>query len=114
MDTELVNRLDTLSNKLNVATDKLYDVLLLQANIQLMTEFVLLFGSFLLMYFAVYLGKRVETWEEPSLGGAVAAALGIVSALSIFVNLSEIGTIFTLLVNPEYWALDKLMQMLGK
>ena len=111
MDNELLNHLDALSVKLNVGVDKLYNVMLLQADIQLITSILLLVLSIGSLFFSIWLMKRVDDFTEPSVEGFVAICIGIISFIAVVANIAEIGTILTLLINPEYWALSKLLNI---
>jgi hypothetical protein len=109
MDKELLGYIDSLATKLNVTADKLYDVFMLQANIQLVTDIIQIILSFIIFGLAIVGGRKFVDWDEPSMIGFLVAIVTTFSLVAVCINLSQIGEILTLLFNPEYWAITKIL-----
>ena len=117
MTNETMNAIEILANKLGTTSEYLWGVLLKQAPISAITDLI----QYALIIFAcTFWIKKVKTfadkisdgeWEETSWAwiGVVSVILGIfvVCAFLSFPNT------FYALVNPEYWALNKLLLKLN-
>lgn len=121
MEQKLETVLSELATKLGTSVDKLYELTIKQAKIELFGKivqgilFVLLIIS--LIIFSNYLsGKKFETggqYTEINGWGITAIITGICDVMTVIIVAVEMGnyirTITTLISNPEYWAFTEII-----
>lgn len=118
MQEEVLQRLDTLANRLGVAVEHLYAVLVRQAYV----EFVQALIGFMLVAGAAYLWYRLGKWyndENTELDYTSTDHYGFVLVVTGMVLLVvSIGIIYHLvttigyLINPEYFAVKKIIELM--
>ena len=116
---EILNRLDALAAKLGVTVQYLWAVLIKQARVEVYGDlfFAVLFGScgYLLWLLMKKMIKMIKAdkWADDWLFFASAAIIaGIIGCLiTVILNLYWC---ITPLFNPEYWALQQVIQTLNR
>ena len=103
--------IDELSNKVGIATDKMHDVMLTQAKLELCFD-IFWVGLFVGIFWHMYRSyknsnKRFDVWgdELPDGRQFVYICLALLGIIVIHVGL---GDIIQILVNPEYWAIKNI------
>jgi hypothetical protein len=112
MEQKVTELLETLSKKLGVTISHLWDVLVNQAFVFGIYSMLIELGSLcFLIIFVRYCKKNAERLKEVSfddlyfmVGACVSIILLIVSSLLVYDTI-------TALVNPEYWALEKVLKL---
>lgn len=120
---ELFKRLDALSEKLGVAASHLWQILVRQGMAEAMGDLslVLLAGIGLiactktLLWARKYGTENVDRegeWPVQAIVGFVVSGItGIIAIIAIFINTH---TFVLWAVNPEYFALEKVLSLIGK
>lgn len=124
--TELFKRLDALGEKLGTTAGHLWEVLVRQGMAEGIGDLVLAFLCLVVfvicykivrwMYKEAPLDKPDSIYDMPwkaryLVPGIIATIVGIFSGVGIFVNLYQ-GVLWA--VNPEYFALEKVLSLFGK
>lgn len=117
MDSEIVSALETLAAKLGTTSEYLWNVLLKQASISAITDFI---QCTLVILVCVFWIKKVKVVVPKILKGGLDDIywIGIV-IISILLAIFVITAFFCFpniingLINPEYWALDRLLSKLN-
>ncbi len=107
MQQEILQRLDAVALKMGVAAEHLWEVLVRQAYLQwipvgLLLVFLLPITTFLIVF-------REEFDDDASIGPMIFLTI-IAVALSIALLLMA-STAISATLNPEYWALNKLLSL---
>jgi hypothetical protein len=114
---EVLARLDALAETLGVAVDFLFTVLVRQAYIEAMT--IIVFGTLVVALDIVYVRwifknfERIDKDSDAGLEIVVAIISGLVltfASLGVVINVFRVPT---LLLNPEYWALNQILSVLN-
>jgi hypothetical protein len=110
MENEILNRIDELSSKLNVASDKLYSVLIKQSEVELysiIVQYGIIIGWIGL---TIYLTNKFKGCfdNEEIIKSIALIVMYTMSFIFIIIGFDNIDTIFTLLFNPEFWALKTI------
>jgi hypothetical protein len=119
MEQELSNLLKDLATELGTTVEFLWAVLLKQAQVEVILNGILILvtimaclGSF---YYFRWLNKK---WEDISYNDNdlwhifISVFLGVFIICLIVFSAIGIYSMVTALMNPEYWALDKILQKL--
>ena len=115
---EIAPLLEKLAEKLGVTVEYLWKVLLKQAFISFVTDLIqyalLVIMSVIVWKIAKKVHREIENavWDEIAylpLGGVIMGIL--ILWIMVF---SCIPTTITALINPEYWALDKILSQIKK
>ena len=126
MEEKAIELLENLANQLGVAVPYLWEVLVRQAGLQLVSEFMAMVLFFVFMVMAIIfnlkyvVGKEFERNAYSDFkyisdmgkvvgGGLVGAVFCIMFIVSLFNFIIDFSTMF---FNPEYWAFVKIMSML--
>jgi hypothetical protein len=114
--SEMMTRIDVLANKLGVAAEHLWEVMIRQALITGFIEFItfilLTFGlaMFLKLLFKKRLYKHIEIEPTPAGIGVVTM---IIVAVIIFIIVAtlfcDLDNTITKIFNPEYWAYQSFL-----
>ena len=109
LQEELLTRLDLLAAKLGVTSEHLWGVLIKQARIEVIESILTLIVVVMGILVCVYFWRKIL-----QLGGSVGSVLLNAFFTSLLLILSigaviDIMNIPTLLFNPEYWALQKVL-----
>lgn len=120
MDEKTEKILRDLASKLGTTTEKLYSVLVAQAKVELVGKYISLIIWVIWIIILFYFNKAI-TWDSTNetifLNTAVPFVLvwigNIVSVLSTVLNAGvTISTIVGLHKNPEYFAINKIIETL--
>ena len=121
MNTEITNLLATLADKLGTTSEYLWGILLRQAPISatvilIQIIFTVLFGIFLWKlhkYFSKETDGRYSMYERSN--GGLEVLIIIFSVLTLVIGIVSFFQIENMLngyFNPEYWALNKILNTL--
>lgn len=126
MDEKTLQALTALANKLGTTAEYLWGVLVKQAPITGVIDLVLMAALVLLTVMWCRFVMRKTTapkpteedryphadWEEED---AIAAWLsaGVLVSFTVLIVMLHLATAMTALVNPEYWALRQILQLIG-
>lgn len=109
---------DKLSDKLGVAADAIMPMFMKQATIYGISQIVFLTIALILSIICVkkFLDYVIKYADEDNLGAdtvpfSIVCIVGIVSLLCFVIGICMIGDFITALFNPEYWAFQKIMEM---
>lgn len=112
MQDEILQRLDALAAKLGVAGEGLWEILVLQAKISGIVDLIWVPILALLAFGAIRLMKWAED-QASDWDGVM-----VLSCVVIFASTIALPFLFTAgikeLLNPEYYALNKILTILGK
>jgi hypothetical protein len=116
---ELLARLDALAVKLGTTTEYLWGVLIKQAKVEAITSiattilFLLMVGACAVVGRHIY---RATDWKRDDNGdaGVVTAACWAVGVPCLFAAILYAYMLPTLLLNPEYWALQEVIRYIGR
>jgi hypothetical protein len=108
MNEELLKRLDLLAAKLSTTVDHLWSVVVRQARVEAIQDTICLILS---LVAAWYLGKWGR-WlvADPGKDGIAWVAIAFLGIAVAYVLVSCLCSIPTELLNPEYFALHRLME----
>lgn len=116
ISTDVYSVLTDIASTLNVTVDKIWGVLVHQAQLEWVDAIVPFFISIVMAGIAYIILKRAKGANYDN-----AEALMGISALTIFIGLVlfvvfvvEISEGVRGLVHPEYWALNEILSLLGK
>lgn len=116
MNNEIVNALETLAAKLGTTSEYLWSILLKQAPISAITDLIQ-YG--LLILACVIWSKKMKNTIPKILNKGLnenhwawVVAISIMLGIFIIVAFFSIPNTIYALVNPEYWALDRLLSKL--
>lgn len=119
MKEELLKRLDALAAKLGVASEHIWQVLVKQAGVAAVENLIGILIGVAVMILGPWLFQKGRT--TPKVNGdstdlAVAQmVIGVVClAVSVVVTIACVVSLPTLVMNPEYFALQKVMEWLGR
>lgn len=112
MEEKAIELIENLANQLGVAVPYLWEVLVKQANVAALSS-----GIFLVVFFILLLVSSIlfgtslkKDWE---FGRPVFFVFICVSGFLFIIQFFEfIYTVPTAFFNPEYWALNKIMNMM--
>ena len=109
--------IEELAKSLGTTAELLWEVMLKQAPVSVgiyMAEGIVLSSLTLLVYKTAkhFMGKEKQSWDYREVVTALSVVFGVVVGLLWIVYLLHIGTVITALVNPEYWALDQVLEKL--
>lgn len=110
---EVMQIIEQLAESLNSTAENIWNVLIAQAKIHSITGILLLvILCTFLFYLFKFIDKKTSIWAYE---GKFFAWLifAIIFVLSIFWTIDEIYKIITGFVNPEYWALIKLIEIIN-
>lgn len=113
MTEEIVNLLDILAEKFGTTVDMLWGAMIEQAMLSALAGIFTALFAFIIASVAVKaLWKASEDWssldQEPARGFA-AVALGLVILYAVI----NIPNLLTQLINPEFWAINHILKMIG-
>jgi hypothetical protein len=112
--------IDTLSNKLGVGAEKLWEILLAQTKIVAITSSLELISLIIVIWATVFWTRLVQRklmsreWVDDSVWiptGILIFAISLVTLICVPQLISDILTAF---LNPEYLALDKILSAVKK
>lgn len=113
--TDITPLLEQLALKLGTTTEYLWGVMLKQAPIEgfvWVAQFcAMLVGIFGLYRLTKYLAKQ-DSWDEPHIVVPVIFAWIVMGMFFLFIFLS-VSTIVACFLNPEYWALEQILDKLN-
>lgn len=128
MKEELLTRLDALAEKLGTTGEYLWEVLVRQAEIQvyqdLLTSAVLFICGGVLLALGLYLLKQSTSYvwggnedSYTTMSGRANRKTGAFfswagSLFFLILSLSHAASLLTPLLNPEYWALKQVLEVL--
>ena len=115
---QVTELLKELAEKLGTTVEHLWGVLLVQAQVQMIILLVLFVGTILsfiswLPYFRWVMKKELNDWdaEEGIFAFVVLIIWGIITGCLIIVSFVSIETFVTVIKNPEYFALQKVLSL---
>ncbi len=112
---ELTPLLEKLVEKLGTTAEHLWGVLISQVEVQLqISELwlmvgVIIFGGLTATFIILLIVSIIRDWEPEAsfLFGLVAALSGTVGTC---ITVKAYATVLTLTINPEYWALQQILE----
>ena len=118
MQEEILTRLDSLAEKLGVAAQELFAIYVRQAPLEFVdvvaNGIILLVVFFVLKYVVKIFTAALEKDEEGKLIGA--AVIGVIASIfliaTIFVLIAETQQAVKAVLNPEFYAITHLGQLL--
>jgi hypothetical protein len=117
LSQEILSRVDALAAKLGVTAQYLWGVLIRQAKFEAVSIFLAI-GACCLVTLLVFLKYREVAAREdsPCLDDhpALSFATTGIALMDVFIVALSIRLLPTLLFNPEYYALEKVLKALGK
>lgn len=114
---EVFSRLDLLAAKLGVAVEYLWEVLISQASVEVLetillcvftTIFVALYQWGLRVYIKMWDDTDVNTFTFLSIMSVIGGILVVIFSATAISGLLQLPT---LLMNPEYWALEQMRDL---
>lgn len=116
MNNETASLLNKLADKLGTTADNLWKILLHQAPVDATITLIQCL-LFLLVPFIVYKVHRRILKMEYGYGendgyGIIMILAAVISAILVIVVIFSIGTIINGYINPQYWALEKILDTL--
>lgn len=115
MKEEILSRLDVFAAKLGVGVEHLWEIYVMQAHVAGWYHLILLLVGTLLFY----LGMRTKVevyWEKedcwtsyPTLEGIKMISFTVIGAWIFLYNIYRVITYF---INPEYYAFNKLLNII--
>jgi len=121
MNTEMEKLIEHLAQKLGTTTEYLWGVLINQAKISAITDLFYLFftviGGILLYRLHKYFSKEREPYGHSyyyTKEELVTIPMGILTVFWFFIaifSFMSIGNIINGFFNPEYWALDQILNL---
>jgi hypothetical protein len=113
VNQETVKLIEQLAAKLGTTADHLWAVLVRQAGIEVWVSVVtiVILGAFSALWISTF--SKWDDWIDDGMGAVVMAGT-IVSVVFLFIVGCEITELPTLLLNPEYWALKEVLDVLGR
>jgi hypothetical protein len=112
MENEILNRIDTLALKLNVASDKLYEVLIKQSEVELYSM-VIQYGLIIgLILVTIHLSNKFKRSFDDGNNITIIKLilLWFGSSIGLILGFDNVDEFLTLLINPEYWALNNIIR----
>lgn len=117
---KLTELLTVLAEKLGTTSEYLFSVLIKQSQVVFFHDIIWIFILMLLIiaYF-IYTQYCYKNWKrlydnDLEFGNAVALLLGGITVIVLIVALGRvINEMITIQMNPDFWALDYIMQMLN-
>ena len=112
MNDQTVQLLNQLAQKLGVTTTYLWAVLVKEARIEAISETVWVLFVIGLVVGIVRYWKWVKTLDRYDADGPVVFGIIVSDVIFVFVIivLCNVSDIPTQLLNPQYWALDQVLQ----
>jgi len=120
---QLTDLLRELADKLGTTVDHLYQVMITQAKVEIISNsiFLIIIIAWLVLFKKIYkylYAKKIERdkeiygWDE---NGWFWALIGhaVLTVILVIIGLLEIDILLTLIINPEYWALDKILTFIS-
>lgn len=117
MNDKTADVLQSLAEKLGTTGDYLWNVLLKQAPIYAVTSTVEILLTVALTYGfvkSIPQAKKFLDGDYDILAGIYLIVAGLVLAMLIVAAFFTVGNIATAILNPEYWALDKVLSALRR
>lgn len=111
MNEEILKRLDLLAEKMGVATGQMWQALVFQARVEAIQDGIVL-GLCLLAGYFLYRWARQIIRDQPD--EVVWVPWGVISAVVVILGLCCISSIPTELFNPNYFALQKILEAVKK
>ena len=120
MNEEISTVVRELANELGTTVEYLWGVLVAQAPIymvgSLLAHSVLIIISiFILRFLYKFIKYPPDSWDEEYIMGTIIGATVVSCVMTIFPILSliiSIPTYITIIFNPEYWALQQILDKL--
>jgi hypothetical protein len=112
MNQELLKRLDALAEKLGTTGAMLWDVMIRQARVELVSDALFMGLNVLFVYLLYKWWKRVldNAGEGEAIGSVIVSIVVLVFTIA---NVCElVFYVPTLLFNPKYWAFQQIMDKL--
>ncbi len=113
MNDNLQNVLAAIAVKLNTTVDHLWGVMVRQAPISAFSSLLIDAAGMLAFFFAArWMAKQKQTWDNEFFLCAGGIAFWVAFVVFGIATAMDLHSVATALLNPEYWALDKLTGML--
>lgn len=116
---EIVNKMEsaiqTLSIKLGVASEHLWAILIKQAHVEMISSFLFIIATILCIGCAIFASRRsAGGWDNvPTVYSLLSIICGTIGSVLLIVSLIVIiPNILTCLINPEYYALNKILSQI--
>lgn len=113
MNDNTATALNALAEKLGVATEHLWEVVISQAPISLFFEFLLISTLITALYlFFQYARKNKERWKKEDneeITIVLNLILLIISLAFILFSLTFFYNLATVIFNPDYWVLETIL-----
>lgn len=118
-----LDMLEKLAGQLGVTVELLWKTLLRQAYISSILDLVFSVGFFILLVVWFVFFLRFVKWAQKNeneysdivpVGWTAFIAGGVLLMVVNIIDLAYLTSVISALLNPEYWAFDKLMGMLQK
>lgn len=114
MNEETLRRLDALAEKLGVATEYLWGVLIAQSKVAIVECIVGFIVGGLLLATTWYLSRKAAAADDYGYEGfALGSGALLLGIIGIVVLLVATFSIWTPLLNPEYYALKQVLGAIG-
>ena len=113
MDEKTLQALTALAEKLGTTAEYLWAALMRQAFISSVINLLSLIGmAALLIWWARFVNKKTSPSNEERYGeweGAAWIAVIVPTVIFVLIAITNLPTIFSGFLNPEYWALMRVM-----
>lgn len=112
MEEKAIELIENLANQLGVAVPYLWEVLVNQAHVAAVTSILFLAAVFVVVSVLLFLFTKSlkEDWD---VGGPIILCLLVVFGIVFIIQIFEFAyTVPTAFLNPEYWALKQIMNMI--
>ena len=111
MKEEILKRLDILAAKFSTTADHLWGVLIKQARVEAISDALLLCAVLVGVWYTIKWGRWIVTKCEDEI---VWIPFGLVSIVLIVIGIVCLTSIPTELLNPEYFALKRVLEAAGR
>lgn len=113
MDKEIMKVVDKIAEKLGVAAERVYDVLVHQAFTYGIVKLTISFAVFLTLFLIMkYCLKQNKVWSEDPEFAGVGIIIAVICGILMLITSFFIASGILHIVNPEYYALKDIMDMI--
>ena len=115
MNDKTIQLLEALAAKLGTTAEYLWGVLIKQASIDATTHLIIISVlAIMVMLYVKWLVNKLKDedfdWDDHFGTQAIAIMMGAISFVGVLVMVKLIPGIVTGYMNPEYWALQKILE----
>lgn len=115
-----VDLLEQLSEKLGVTADHMWELMVAQANVEIITYIFTVITFIFAVFFLTKSWKKADDLENTEVNSTKHYFfVGLTMSLILISIVSGLGTLFgfdtfvTCIANPEYWAFKEIMDMIN-